>query len=690
LCRGAYRSQYRQWFRRSLRCDADQPALYRVILKNLATLSPGVVRGMAAAITIPYLTATLLSSRLPPLATWIAAVVVLLALGFGWLRAGRPPSGAWAAAIGLPLHLALLPSGGLSSPLLPLLIPWFLLLTWLWPFLRLVALGIAVFTWMAIVQFWTGGIGAGMLLEAGLVIMAGVLPAWALDRMRQHTLTQAPDLGRILGEMESQVPPGVGTETSRRIEELAATLDRTRRTLGGWRAVLWEIDSEADRAYPRLVSGGAMPPTVSLTGDPMRLARDDSLILRLETPPRWAAGSTRACIIPIDKPDEYDALLTVEYRGEGLFPTAQTLEMTAAQLSAFLDMQREAARASATRAHFSAIIKLLRELPDTLQPTEFAALLARAAREFTGMTGAAVARWDQDVGHLLALDGDDGGAPVGSAFTGLESEMAFAAGRATTLVRQRERGERRILPVIAPGERWHSEPRTIIVVPLYSVSSGVVGVLALWSTDPVRADPDQIEVIETMAPYAAMQLQHIQAYGPLRQLADHDPLTGLSNRRVFDERIEREEEHFLRYRRPASLLILDVDHFKRINDTFSHEAGDAVLKALAHLLRTTVRGTDLAARFGGEEFVVLLPETPLAGALEIAERLRRQVETMIVEWQNTPIEVRISIGVAACPECAATPGALLPAADAALYTSKNNGRNRVTAAPYAVFHGDNG
>lgn len=154
--------------------------------------------------------------------------------------------------------------------------------------------------------------------------------------------------------------------------------------------------------------------------------------------------------------------------------------------------------------------------------------------------------------------------------------------------------------------------------------------------------------------------------------------------------MQREEEHFLRYRRPISLLILDVDHFKRINDTFGHPAGDAVLKALASLLRSTVRGADLVARLGGEEFVVLLPETPLTGAVEIAQRLRRQVETMIVEWQSTPIEVRISVGVAACPECTSSPGALLDAADAALYASKRAGRNQVTAAPYGVFSGETG
>lgn len=649
---------------------------------------------MAAAIAIPYLTAILLSSRLPALATWMAAAVVLGALLFGWFRAGRPQSGLWAAAIGLPLHLLLLPSGGLDSPLLPLFLPWLLLLAWLWPRHQVAMLGVAIFAWVVTIEAWTGGVEITRVLEAVLICVWGILPAWAFEYFRSRDPVQGDEVGHLLGDpgretlyrtlhgVQHETAGETATEATLRVEELKAALERVRISLGGWRAVLWEVDTEADRAWPRLVSGGARPPAVVLTGDPLRLARDDALTLRLETPPRWASGASRVCIVPLTRPGEYDVLLTIEYLADGLFPAAQLLEETAAQLRAFLDMQREAARASAAREHFGKIVTLIRRLPQHAEPVEFAKELAEAAREITGMSGAAVARWDHDVGHLLACVGTDGGMPPGATFRGLESEMALAVAQITTLIRQRERGEWGVLPIIAPGERWLAEPRTVYVVPLHSISSGIEGVLALWHTEPVRAEPASVEIIELLAPYAAMQLHQIHAYGALQRLADHDALTGLLNRRVFEERMQREEEHFLRYRRPTSLLILDVDHFKRINDTFGHAAGDAVLKALASLLRSTVRGADLVARLGGEEFVVLLPETPLAGAVEIAQRLRREVETMIVEWQSTPIEVRISVGVAACPECTSSPSALMTAADAALYASKNAGRNQVTAAPY--------
>lgn len=655
-------------------------------------MSPGAIRGTALAIGVPYLTALVLSIWLPPLAIWIATAIVLGAIAFGWLRAGRPQNGWWAAPLGLPIHLLVISTGGVDSPFLVLFIPWLLLPTWIWPFRAIAVLGASALVWVVVVQALTAGLELWATIETVLVFLVGILPAWVLQRARRRDIEPVTELDRLLGveAREGEEGEGASDDSSRRAEELSAALDRARVTLGGWRAVLWEVDVEADRARPRLVSGGPWPMAVPLTGDPILLAWEDSLTLRLETPPRWASGSARACIVPIERPGEFTAILTVEYQEDTLFPTAQLLEETAAQLRAFLDMQREAALATAARERFSTIVALLRRLPQRTDAEGFAQELAAAARDFTGFSGAAVARWEEDVGHLIAIDGDDGTIAPGTVIGAMESEMAFAARHVTTIIRQRELGETGTLPVIAPGERWHARPRTIIIVPLHGMANGVVGVLALWNAEPVRIDPDEIEILQMAAPYAAMQLHQIQVYGPLKEFAERDALTGLYNRRVFDDRMQVEEAHFLRYRRPTALLILDVDHFKRINDTYGHEAGDAVLKALGGLLRAAVRGSDLVARLGGEEFVVLLPETPLAGALEIAQRLRQQVEAMVVEWQGRGIPVRISVGVAACPECASSPATLLQAADAALYASKEAGRNRVTAAPYVGSTADHG
>jgi diguanylate cyclase (GGDEF)-like protein len=165
----------------------------------------------------------------------------------------------------------------------------------------------------------------------------------------------------------------------------------------------------------------------------------------------------------------------------------------------------------------------------------------------------------------------------------------------------------------------------------------------------------------------------------LRRLVVTDPLTGLSNRRRFEEACEIETMRFRRYGVPASLVMLDIDFFKRVNDTYGHATGDAVLVALAETCRRALRETDVAARLGGEEFAVLLPMTSETGALEIAERLRTRLAATSVQTPAGRLNFTVSLGVATFSgqDEAET---VLARADAALYRAKEYGRNRVEVA----------
>ena len=163
----------------------------------------------------------------------------------------------------------------------------------------------------------------------------------------------------------------------------------------------------------------------------------------------------------------------------------------------------------------------------------------------------------------------------------------------------------------------------------------------------------------------------------LRRLATTDALTGLFNRRYLDTTLQREFERVERTGGPMSVLIFDVDHFKKFNDTYGHDQGDRVLQAVAKTFAATLRKYDSACRYGGEEFVGILPDTPSIGAYNVAERLREAVAATQVDW----LQVNISIGVATFPDLRlASPEALLEAADAAMYQSKQGGRNRTTVA----------
>jgi len=153
-----------------------------------------------------------------------------------------------------------------------------------------------------------------------------------------------------------------------------------------------------------------------------------------------------------------------------------------------------------------------------------------------------------------------------------------------------------------------------------------------------------------------------------------DHLTGLPNRRRFERQLEREVARTLRYGHPFSLLMIDLDNFKLVNDTHGHETGDQVLVRSARILQQGTRGIDLAARIGGEEFGVILTETQLAGALEVAERLRLAIKAMHIPIVGV---ITASFGVAECPSTAQSSRDLLTTADAALYAAKRNGRDRI-------------
>ena len=163
----------------------------------------------------------------------------------------------------------------------------------------------------------------------------------------------------------------------------------------------------------------------------------------------------------------------------------------------------------------------------------------------------------------------------------------------------------------------------------------------------------------------------------LKELASRDPLTGVANRRHFFERAGEEHARSRRYERPLSILMLDIDHFKRINDRYGHTRGDEVLKTLCDATRSRLREVDLLARIGGEEFAILLPETNKAGARIVAERLREFVAGLKVKTEGAEIRWTISIGVAVRLPADTAIAECLKRADEALYRAKERGRNRV-------------
>jgi diguanylate cyclase (GGDEF)-like protein len=170
------------------------------------------------------------------------------------------------------------------------------------------------------------------------------------------------------------------------------------------------------------------------------------------------------------------------------------------------------------------------------------------------------------------------------------------------------------------------------------------------------------------------------AQAQLLELATTDSLTGLRNRRYFMETASQEFERSRRYQIPLSLLMLDADRFKSINDRFGHHVGDEALKALAAIGQRQLREIDLFARLGGEEFAILLPQTDFADARAVAERLRQTIAGQMIDTEQGPFNFTVSLGLASLDPAMTKPGDLLRQADIALYQAKHNGRNRVEPA----------
>jgi two-component system, cell cycle response regulator len=177
-----------------------------------------------------------------------------------------------------------------------------------------------------------------------------------------------------------------------------------------------------------------------------------------------------------------------------------------------------------------------------------------------------------------------------------------------------------------------------------------------------------------------LQKELLESNRRLELLSITDGLTKLHNHRHFQDELTRAFEESQRYQRPLSLAMIDLDFFKKVNDTYGHAVGDEVLKAAASLFRQSVRSTDLVARYGGEEFAVMMPETELQDAMTFAEKIRSLMESTPMETQAGIVHVTVSIGLASVPQTRThTAKELIVSADKALYRAKKNGRNQVEA-----------
>ena len=217
------------------------------------------------------------------------------------------------------------------------------------------------------------------------------------------------------------------------------------------------------------------------------------------------------------------------------------------------------------------------------------------------------------------------------------------------------------------------------ISPLLSSQGQVTGLVRMEALDKDAIDNEDQRLLESLVVLASLSAENAKLYRETQELAVTDGLTKLLLRRTLLERLESELKRAGQTETPLSFILVDIDHFKSVNDTYGHPAGDKVLREIAQMVKKKVRDVDLCGRYGGEEFAVLLPATDLKGAKLVAERIREGVRKEAFELRGEKRSITISLGISSFPEDAREMEALIERADEALYRSKERGRDRVTA-----------
>lgn len=297
---------------------------------------------------------------------------------------------------------------------------------------------------------------------------------------------------------------------------------------------------------------------------------------------------------------------------------------------------------------------------------------------------AAIALYDKGRArhHVAAVRVQPGGEGLLDPAQLSELEFKDNAGLASMVVKNRHylpaAGEPREMsaPIYTRRVKLDDDAKSLLVLPLLSADEAI-GTLTLVARAEKRFTNDVREMLGVIANQVAISLQNGFLYKRMETMATTDGLTGLTNHRSFQSRFEDLLQRAHRHGHKVAVLLCDVDHFKKVNDTYGHPMGDEVLRRVARVLQDVPRKIDVPARYGGEEFAVLLDNIDVWQAKAVAERIRSEISKIVIETDKGPLSVTGSIGIAAFPEDGGDRAALIERADLALYHAKHAGRNRV-------------
>lgn len=379
------------------------------------------------------------------------------------------------------------------------------------------------------------------------------------------------------------------------------------------------------------------------------------------------------------KKDELRAILCVDSQEKYTFDhDAERFLVFAGQIiSEFMENAANHRRMKIEASEFMAFYRLSKMFASTLKLDKILDIAVTFSKEIVDYDMAIfILKEEPETLKVAAAKGFRAAEMINKTFTADKNIIGWVIKNSKPLLFSDFQGDKRDTPVFP----WISLPiRSLICLPL-CIKDNTIGVFLIASKKENFFSAYETKIFEVIATHTATQIQNAMMYQQMEKMATTDGLTGLFNHRHFQETLSRELERAERYNERVSLLLIDIDHFKQVNDTYGHPTGDKILKGVAKILVSSIRGVDAAARYGGEEFAVILVNSDGKGALETAERIRKIIENSKFNIGTASIHITSSLGIAVFPgDTGVDDGAqrlLISRADNALYLAKKEGRNK--------------
>jgi two-component system, cell cycle response regulator len=605
--------------------------------------------------------------------------------------------------------------GGVTSPVFPLV---YALVSFLVTFHRLavgIPLGLAAIALEGAMAFGPGAAPGAVDVFPGHVVFIAIfavlnvafLHAEVARQRREHRRrletevasmreeardfrlisTALPSESRVRTRAEEEEKLSQGSiETIH--QQLFATLDLLRKSLALQTCALLWLDGAGEKLKlkevasdgPQLAEGPFPARTgvfgaIIREGKPMNLEAPRSQLL----PYYEAPVEIDAFLgIPVFEGRTLRGILVVDRREGAVFNAGETdlVVSAGAQVMRIVQSERVFQAVERSKHEHERFYKASAALNRALTLAEVYDAAIEGARGVCEFDFAAIATYDaRDGSHTLRrvvgegaeqLDGKRFRDPAALASMVVKNKLALPAAG--------EWGDRDDMPVFDQQIRF-KDFRSLLLLPL-PVKDEVVGIFMVAARRAGAFPTDRREMLGVIANQVAISLQNGHMYQALEEQATTDGLTGLSNHRTFQERFSAMLTRAERHNFSVALLLTDIDHFKKINDTYGHPTGDDVLRRVSALLKGSARKIDITARYGGEEFALVLESTEREGAMQLAERIRQEVSQQLFESGKGPFKATLSLGIAVFPQDGRTKPELIKNADTALYAAKHGGRNQ--------------